>query len=41
MEHNPLRSLFGVASPHPEPQLATPQPTRPTKNIEYEVPSDV
>ena len=36
---NPLRGLFGVSSPHPEPQLATPQPTAPTENIEYEIPS--
>ena len=39
MEHNPLRSLFGVSSPHPEPILVTPQPTAPTKNVEYEIPS--
>ena len=39
IENNPLRVLFGVSSPHPEPQLATPQPTAPTKNIEYESPS--
>ena len=38
MENNPLRDLFGVSSPRPEPQLATPQPTA-TKNIEYEIPS--
>ena len=38
MESNPLRGLFGVSSPCPEPQLATPQPTTPTKNIEYEIP---
>ena len=25
MENNPLRGLFGVSSPRPEPQLATPQ----------------
>ena len=31
--------LFGVSSPRPEPQLATPQPTAPTENIEYEIPS--
>ena len=35
MENNPLRGLFGVSSPRPEPQLATPQPTAPTENIEY------
>ena len=39
MENNPLRGLFGVSSPCPEPQLATPQPNAPTKNIEYEIPS--
>ena len=39
MENNPLRGLFGVSSPCPEPQLATPQPTAPTENIEYEIPS--
>ena len=38
MEKNPLRGLFGVSSPWPEPQLATPQPTAPTKNIGYEIP---
>ena len=38
MENNPLRGLFGVSSPRPEPQLATPQPTAPTENIEYEIP---
>ena len=36
MESNPLRGLFGVPSPRPEPQLVTPQPT---ENIEYEIPS--
>ena len=39
MENNPLRGLFGVSSPRPEPQLATPQPTAPTENIKYEIPS--
>ena len=39
MENNPLRGLFGVSSTRPEPQLATPQPTAPTENIEYEIPS--
>ena len=38
MENNPLRGLFRVSSPCPEPQLATPQPIAPTKNIEYEIP---
>ena len=39
MENNPLRGFFGVSSPRPDPQLATPQPTAPTENIEYEIPS--
>ena len=39
MENNPLRGLFGVSSPRSEPQLATAQPSAPTENIEYEIPS--
>ena len=39
MENNPLRGLFGVSSPRPESQLVAPQPTAPTENIEYEIPS--
>ena len=39
MENNPLRGLFGVSSPRLESELATPQPTAPTENIEYEIPS--
>ena len=39
METNPLRGLFEVSSPHPEQQLVTSQPTAPTENIEYEIPS--
>ena len=39
MENNPLRGLFGVSSPRPEPQLVTPQCTAPTENTEYEIPS--
>ena len=39
MENNPLRGLFGVSSPRPKLQLATPQPTAPTENEEYEIPS--
>ena len=39
MEDNPLRGLFGVSSPRPETQRVTPQPTAPTKNIGYEIPS--
>src|SRR3954471_13371627 len=39
MENNPLRGLFGVSSPRPEPQLATPKPTEPTENVYFEIPS--
>ena len=39
MENNPLRCMFRVFSPHLEPQLISPQPTAPTENIEYEIPS--
>ena len=39
MESNSLRGLFGVSSPHPEPQLATPQPTEPTEIFYFEIPS--
>jgi hypothetical protein len=39
MESNPLRGLLGVSSPRPESQLVAPQPTAPTKNIYYEIPS--
>ena len=39
MENNPLRGLFGVSSPRSEPKLFAPQPTAPTENIEYEIPS--
>ena len=39
MENNPLRGLFGVSSPRPEAQRVNPQPTAPTKNIGYEIPS--
>ena len=41
MENNPLRGLFGVSSHRLEPQLVTPQPTAPTENIEYEIPSGI
>ena len=41
MENNPLRGLFGVSSPRPEPQLVAPQPTAPTENIGYEIPSGI
>ena len=39
METNPLTGLFGASSPRPEPKLATPEPTAPTENIEYGIPS--
>ena len=39
MENNPLRGLFGVSSPRPEEQIVAPQPTAPTENIYYEIPS--
>ena len=35
MENNPLRGLFEVSSPRPEPQVS-PQPIAPTENIGYE-----
>ena len=31
--------MFRVYSPRPKAQLVAPQPTTPTKNIEYEIPS--
>src|SRR5215216_1097557 len=39
MENNPLRGFFGVSSPRSESKLVSPQPTPPTENIEYEIPS--
>ena len=39
MESNPLRGLFGVSSPRLVEQRVAPQPTEPTENIEYEIPS--
>ena len=39
MENNPLRGLFAVSSPRSEPKLVAPQPTAPTENIGYEIPS--
>ena len=39
MENHPLRGLFGLSPPRPETQRVTPQPTAPTKNIGYEIPS--
>ena len=35
MENNPLRGLFGVSSPRP----VAPQPTEPTGNVYFEIPS--
>ena len=34
-----FEGFFGVSSPRPEPQLATPQPIAPTENIKYKIPS--
>ena len=31
--------MFGVSSPRPKPKLVAPQPTAPTENIYYEIPS--
>ena len=40
METNPLRGLFGVASPQPEEQRVAPQPTEPIENeTPFEFPS--
>ena len=39
MESNSLRGLFGVSSPRPVEQRVSPQPTTPTENIYYEIPS--
>ena len=39
MESNPLRGLFGVSSPQPVEQRVAPQPTEPTENIYFEIPS--
>ena len=39
MENHPLRGFFGVSSPLPGTQRVSPQPTAPTKNIGYEIPS--
>mgnify|MGYP005837188073 CR=1 FL=1 len=39
MESNPFRGLFGVSSPQPKEQRVAPQPTTPTENIYYEIPS--
>ena len=39
MESNPLRGLFRVSSPRPKAIKVAPQPTEPTENIYYEIPS--
>ena len=39
MERNPLRGLFGVSSPRPVEQRVDPQPTEPTENVYFEIPS--
>ena len=39
MESNPLRGLFGVSSPRPVEQIVAPQPTEPTENVYFEIPS--
>ena len=39
MESNPLRGLFGVSSPRPVEQRVAPQPTEPTENVCFEIPS--
>ena len=39
MEHNPLRGLFGVSSPRPVEERVAPQPTEPTENVYFDIPS--
>ena len=39
MESNSLRDLFGVTSPRPVEQRVAPQPTEPTENVYFEIPS--
>ena len=39
MKNNPLRGLFGVSSPRPKVHRVSPQPTEPTENIYFEIPS--
>ena len=41
MEHNPLRGFFGVSSPRTVEKRVSTQPTEPTKNIYYEIPSSI
>ena len=39
METNPLRGYFGASSPRPVEQRVAPQPTEPTENVYFEIPS--
>ena len=39
METNPLRGLFGASSPRLVDQRVAPQPTEPTENVYFEIPS--
>ena len=39
METNPLRGLFGASSPRPVEERVAPQPTEPTENVYFEIPS--
>ena len=39
MESNPLRGLFGVSSPQPVEERVAPQPTEPTENVYFVIPS--
>ena len=41
MESNPFRGLFGVTSPRPIEHRVAPQPTKPTENVYFEIPSGV
>ena len=39
MENNPLRGLFAVSSPRTKEKRVAPQPTEPTENVYFEIPS--
>ena len=39
MESNSLRGLFRVSSPRPVEQRVAPQPTEPTENVYFDIPS--
>ena len=41
METNPLWGLFGVSSPRPVEQRVAHQPTEPTENVYFEIPSSM